>query len=225
MKRILIAVMLLTALVSRVAAAQCPSAQSISGLYQGASGPAQFVVSMPQPASFNGTVILFAHGYVPVGSPAEAWLSQLQLPDGTCIPALVNGLGFGFAASSFSQEGLAILQGIQDTKALVNVLNGLGIFPTKVLLVGALEGGLITTKSIESDSSYAGGLAVCGPIGSFQQQIDYLGDARVLFDYFFPGVLGAAWTQSNITIPAELIAERKPCLSYSLTIQSRRRCR
>jgi len=66
---------------------------------------------------------------------------------------------------------------------------------------------------------------VCGPIGSFQQQIDYLGDARVLFDYFFPGVLGAAWTQSNITIPAELIAERKPCLSYSLTIQSRRRCR
>jgi len=50
-------------------------------------------------------------------------------------------------------------------------------------------------------------LAVCGPIGSFQQQIDYLGDARVLFDYFFPGVLGAAWTQSNIIIPAELIAD------------------
>ena len=207
MKRILIAVMLLTALVSRVAVAQCSSAQRL-GTYKGASGPAQYVVSMPYPAGcFNGTVILFAHGYIPVGSPVDAWLSQLQLPDGTSIPALVNGLGFGFAASSFSKEGLAILQGIQDTKALVNVLNGLGIFPTKVLLVGASEGGLITTKSIESDSSYSGGLAVCGPIGSFQQQIDYLGDARVLFDYFFPGVLGAAWTQSNITIPAELIAD------------------
>ena len=207
MKRILIAVMLLTALVSRVAVAQCSSAQRL-GTYKGASGPAQYVVSMPYPAGcFNGTVILFAHGYIPVGSPVDAWLSQLQLPDGTSIPALVNGLGFGFAASSFSKEGLAILQGIQDTKALVNVLNGLGIFPTKVLLVGASEGGLITTKSIESDSSYSGGLAVCGPIGSFQQQIDYLGDARVLFDYFFPGVLGAAWTQSNIIIPAELIAD------------------
>ena len=152
-------------------------------------------------------IILFAHGYIPVGAPAGTWLSQLQLPDGTSIPALVNGLGFGFAASSFSKDGLAIVQGIQDTKALINVLTGLKITFGKVLLAGASEGGLVTAKSIESDSSYAGGLAVCGPIGSFQQQINYLGDARVLFDYFFPGLLGGAWTKNNITIPTELMAD------------------
>src|ERR1700745_2385561 len=127
MKRILIAQMLLTVLFSGAAAAQCSSALAASGGYgtqQGASGDAQYVVNMPQPAScFNGTVILFAHGYVPVGAPGGTWLSQLQLPDGTSIPALVNRLGFGFAASSFSKDGLAVLQGIQDTKALINVLN------------------------------------------------------------------------------------------------------
>ena len=56
---------------------------------------------------------------------------------------------------------------------------GLQIPFSKVLLTGASEGGLITAKSVEADSSYVGGLAVCGPIGSFQQQINYLGDARV----------------------------------------------
>src|SRR5262249_28330639 len=156
------------------------------------------------PAScFNGTVLLFAHGYVAAGSPSGTWLSQLQLPDGTSLPALVNSLGFGFAASSFSKDGLAILQGIQDTKALINVLHGIPIAFSKVLITGASEGGLITAKSVEGDPAYAGGVAVCGPIGSFRQQINYLGDARVLFDYFFPGVLGARWTAQNITIPAE----------------------
>src|SRR5262249_8488848 len=35
----------------------------------------------------------------------------------------------------------------------------------------------------------------------------YLGDARVLFDYFFRGVLGTSWTAQNITIPAELMLD------------------
>ena len=111
------------------AAAQCSSALAASGSYGiGANGNAQYVVYMPQPAScFKGVVLLFAHGYVPVGAPAGTWLSQLQLPNGTSLPALVNGLGIGFAASSFSKDGLAVLQGIQDTKALVNVLHGLHI--------------------------------------------------------------------------------------------------
>lgn len=36
---------------------------------------------------------------------------------------------------------------------------------------------------------FAGGLALCGPLGSFQRQINYLGDFRVVFDRFFKGVL------------------------------------
>ena len=210
MNRVLITLALLFALFTMpAAAAQCSSALAASGTYgtaEGASGAAQYVVYMPQPAScFNGIVLLFAHGYVPVGAPAGTWLSQLQLPDGTGIPGLVNGLGFGLAASSFSKDGLAVLQGIQDTKALVNVLHKLPVPFSKVYVVGASEGGLITAKAVEQDSSYAGGIAVCGPIGSFRQEINYLGDARVLFDYFFPGVLGARWTPQNITIPAELM--------------------
>ena len=58
----------------------------------------------------------------PAGSAAQTWHSQLALPDGTSLPALLNSQGFGFAASSFSKDGLAIVEGIQDTKTLMHVI-------------------------------------------------------------------------------------------------------
>jgi hypothetical protein len=36
---------------------------------------------------------------------------------------------------------------------------------------------------------YTGALAACGPIGDFARQLDYFNDVRVVFDYFFPGVI------------------------------------
>jgi hypothetical protein len=45
--------------------------------------------------------------------------------------------------------------------------------------------------------------AACGPIGSFQDQINYLGDFRVVFDYFFPGVIPG----SPVNIPQEVITD------------------
>jgi hypothetical protein len=181
--------------------AQCSSSLVSSGT----NGGAQYVVYMPPLNCYNGDMILFAHGYVPVGAPANAWLSQLALPDGTSLPSLLNSLGFGFAASGFSKDGLAIVQGIQDTKGLTNVIRGLSIPVHKYFVTGESEGGLIALKSVESDPTYSGGLAVCGPVGSFQQQMNYFGDVRVLFDYFFPGILTSAGG-SAIDIPPVLMA-------------------
>ena len=209
MRKIFLAVLSLSLPVSL--AAQCSSTLASSGTYgapQGASGTAEYVVYMPSPATcYNGNIVLFAHGYVAPGSPANAWTSQLFLPDGTSLPGLLNSLGFGFAASGFSKEGLAIEQGIQDTNALTNVISGLSIPVHKYFVTGASEGGLIATKGLESNPIYSAGLAVCGPIGNFQKQIDYLGNVRVLFDYFFPGVLITHTPgESAINIPPALIA-------------------
>jgi len=45
--------------------------------------------------------------------------------------------------------------------------------------------------------------AACGPIGSFQGQINYLGDFRVIFDYFFPGLIPG----SPVNIPQEVMSD------------------
>src|SRR5215472_11501450 len=159
-----LAVFLFLFLLPATLSAQCSSAPPLTGIYPGASGPAQYVVSLPSPAScYNGQMIFFAHGYVVPGSPANAWLAQLALADGTSLPALVNSLGFGFAASSFSKDGLATPQGVQDTLGLVNVLQGLGVPVRKYFVTGASEGGPVAVKALESSPIFSGGLSVCGP--------------------------------------------------------------
>ena len=191
-----------------LAAQPCPPGCScgIYGPSQGASGPAQYLICVP-PTGYNGVMVLFAHGYIAPGSPEpQSWLEQLALPNGTALPTLLNSQGFGFAASSFSRDGLAILQGIQDTMALSNVVSALNIPVHKYLMTGASEGGLVAAKSVEDfPASFGGGLAVCGPIGSFQKQLNYFDDVRVLFDYFFPGVLPGNALNPN---PGNLITLR-----------------
>jgi hypothetical protein len=46
------------------------------------------------------------------------------------------------------------------------------------------------TRLLETSSGrYDGMLSICGANGGTQQQLDYFFNARVLFDYYFPGVL------------------------------------
>jgi hypothetical protein len=205
-KLFLLIAILIVSLPRTLSAASCSSSTPAMGTYPGADGPAHYLVTLPSPAScYNGAMIFFAHGFIPPGSPENTWLTQLALPDRTTLPSLVNSLGFGFAASGFSKDGLATPEGVEDTRRLVDVLHGLGIPVRKYFVTGASEGGLIAVKALESDPLYSGGVAVCGPIGSFQKQVNYIGDVRVLFDYFFPGVLKTGTPgESAISIPAAL---------------------
>ncbi len=164
--------------------------------------------------------IIFVHGYVPAGAPpGAAWL-QLVLPTGETIPQLVNGLGYGFAAAEFNEKnGLAIEEGIVDTLALANQLKTPG---NHIYLFGASEGGLITTLISEGNGAFmqglnnpiSGAVSACGPNGDFRKQVDYFGDFRVLFDYFFHGVIpGSKYDQalypgySPVNVPAFVTAD------------------
>jgi len=150
---------------------------------------AQILVCVPP--SWNGDLVVFAHGYVAPtdGDPVIPW-DQLELPDGTSLPAIVTGLGFAFATTSYSDDGLAIVDGVRDVEDLVRYFKGLHPDTDHVYLTGASEGGLVTTLAVEqAPDVFSGGLAACGPVGDFRRQLDYLGDFRVLFDYFFPRLI------------------------------------
>jgi hypothetical protein len=142
------------------------------------------------PASgWNGDLVLWAHGYTAFNQPLG--FQNLTLPDGTQLPDLVQSLGYAFATTSYRQNGLAILEGVDDIGELVAVFPSVAHrMPRRTYLTGASEGGIVATLAVERHpEQYSGGLAACGPIGGFRKQIDYWGDFRVLFNYFFPGVV------------------------------------
>ena len=166
------------------------------------SSGAIYRICMPAPQRWNGDLVLFAHGYVAFNEPVAIPEDQLCPPGGICLPTLVNSLGFAFATTSYSTNGLAVLPGVQDVVDLVSVFTSAHGAPGHVYLTGASEGGIVTALAIEQyPAVFDGGLAACGPIGDWNRQIDYFGDFRVLFDYFFPGLIPGSPTE----IPEEVI--------------------
>ena len=165
----------------------------------------------PLPALWNGGLVVFAHGYefdYPLTASPTLPYSQILSPDGKwSLPMLVNAMGFAFAMTSYTKNGLAVQQGMESTLRLVDtVKTKMGDKPvTSVYVVGASEGGLITTLLVEQHPEvFNGGMAVCGPIGAFQNQIDYWGDFRATFDVLFPGVLP---DNNAVVIPESLMAD------------------
>ena len=183
--------------------ALCPAGTTQYSGTQSSGAP--YMICVPEP--WNGDVLVYAHGYVspyePLGIPED----QLQIPDGPSLPEMVTGLGYAFAASGFSTNGLAAQEGLADSVDLVDILKKTVGTPRYVYLGGPSQGGLITALGIERESAvFDGGLSACGPIGDFGRQINYWGDVRVLFDYFFPGVL-PAWTPKNPMIDEAEVVE------------------
>ena len=175
------------------------------------STPEIYLVCLPLAVPPQFDVVVFAHGYVPPGAPMTKYYEQLQLSDGQFLPLVANGLGYVYASTSYHKNGLAVKEGLADTVQLVQWLKG--AYPGRVryvYLIGASEGGLITTLAAEKyPQAFNGGLALCGPIGDFRSQLNYWGDFRVLFDYFYPDVL----PPTAVNIPASAIAQWETVLA------------
>jgi pimeloyl-ACP methyl ester carboxylesterase len=148
---------------------------------------------------WNGQLVVFAHGYVDPDDPLGFQLPEL---DGVPVPLVVQSMGFAFATTTYRTNGLAILEGVDDIRLLLAAFRASNPAPTRTHLVGVSEGGLVATLLAERFPSLVSStLAACAPIGNFRLQINYLGDFRVLFDYFFPGVIPG----SAIAIPPGVV--------------------
>lgn len=150
---------------------------------------------------WNGDLVVFAHGYVSPFEPLAIPEDQLTLPDGASLVDMITGMGYAFATTSYAYNGLAIPQGVADVTDLVSIFSQTKGEPAHVYLTGPSEGGLVTVLGAEQHPGvFDGALSTCGPIGNFQKQTDYFADFRVVFDYFFPGVL----PPSPIVIPEQV---------------------
>jgi pimeloyl-ACP methyl ester carboxylesterase len=159
-------------------------------------------ICMPDPAQYNGKLVLWAHGFQDAGTPVGIPEDQLQLGN-ISLPQIINGLGYGFATNSYSKTGLAVRQGMADLVDLVDIYAQEQGTPSRVFLTGASEGGIITALLVEQHPEiFSGGVAACGPVGDFVYQINYFGDARAVFEYFYPGLIGG----DPFDPPADLVS-------------------
>lgn len=150
----------------------------------------------PPDDTWNGVLVVYAHGYVDPNEPLQlpiAELSRATLPDGSTLIGFLVSHGFAFATTSYSKNGYAIEAAQEDLNRLVggiqSTLEGKGAPAATAVLVGASEGGVITVQQLERfPDTYQGGLAMCGPIGGMPYQVQYLGDFRAVFDVLFPRI-------------------------------------
>lgn len=137
---------------------------------------------------WNGDLAVYVHGYTAAVDPLE--FQNLHF-GGVYLPELVQEMGFAFAATTYRQTGLTIVEGVQDAvDAVLSFPKVTGKIPRHVLLVGPSEGGIVTALAVERHPEiFSGGLSMCGPIGNFRQQLDYVANFRLLFDHYYPGLL------------------------------------
>jgi len=144
------------------------------------------LICVPPPGAWNGQLFVFAHGFVPKGAEPSF---ELPVLDGVPLPILVQSMGFAFATTTYRDNGLVILEGVDDIRQLLAAFSAPHP-PTRTHIFGVSEGGLVATLLVERPP-YAvdSAVAACAPIGNFRLQINYIGNFRVLFDYFFPNVI------------------------------------
>ncbi len=166
-------------------------------------------IYMPPEIQYTGRFIIWAHGFQDAGTPVEIPEGQLCV-DNVCFPDIAVQMGIGFATNSYRKTGLAVKQGMADIIDLVvNLITyGESCVPENPhigYIIGPSEGGLITALLAERyPQLFDGGYALCGPIGDFRYEINYLGNARVTFEYFFPNQIpGHGVFNDDETIPTD----------------------
>jgi pimeloyl-ACP methyl ester carboxylesterase len=152
-------------------------------------------------ALWNGDQVVFVPGYTnPAALPntPDADLGGLSAAD------VVTTLGYAWVSTGFRETGLVVPETWigQDLLAVVQrARTWLRQSGGRVYMTGGSQGGLITALAVERyPQVFTGGLAACGPIGNYRRQLQYVGDFRTVFDYYFDPVIPGwpVWTQSAL---------------------------
>jgi pimeloyl-ACP methyl ester carboxylesterase len=124
------------------------------------------------PAAWNGTLVLYSHGYVTPGSPNPAQ----DVGDPLTGQWLLSH-GYALAGSSYASTGWAIREAIPDQIATLDTFADLVGTPTRTIAWGHSLGGMITAGLLQDDPGrFTAALPMCGVlaggVGTWNQGLD-----------------------------------------------------
>ncbi len=156
------------------------------------------------PPDWNGTLVMFAHGFRGTGN--VVWVDDPQLRQ------YFVDHGFAWAASSYAINGYDPGDGVVDTHDLLEAFPSVtGMHAQQVIMSGLSMGGEITTAEIEAyKGQFAGAMPYCGVLAG-----------NDLFNYYLgANVTAAALTGTTINYPTTLAAGTAYAPTYQTTVQS-----
>ncbi|MDN0194006.1 hypothetical protein [Streptomyces sp. S.PNR 29] len=135
------------------AAAATPTTGHIEGRL-----PSGATYTMDVPGAWNGTVLLYSHGYTPAGAPNPA----RDAPD-DATKALLLDRGYALIGSSYATTGWAVTDAVPDQLATLTVFTDRFGKARRTIAWGTSYGGLVTTAIAERHADRIdGSLSLCG---------------------------------------------------------------
>src|ERR1700733_2605503 len=131
------------------------SAQTLTGtLHDGAT----YLIQVP--ANWNGTLVLYSHGYVTPGSANPA----TDVGDPLTGQWLLSS-GYALAGSSYATTGWAVQQAIPDQLSTLNTFDRRVRSPVRTIAWGDSLGGMITAGLLQvAPDRFAAALPMCGVV-------------------------------------------------------------
>ena len=169
---------------------------------------ATYVIDVP--ANWNGSLLLYSHGYVAPGSPNLAQDVGDPLTCGVLLSA-----GFALAGSSYAHTGWAVQEAIPDQMAVLGVFQQMVGTPIQTIAWGHSLGGMITAGLVQNfPDSFNGALPMCGVlaggVGLWNEELDAASAFNTL-------VAAGALQVTHITNPNQNLGAAEQFLSAAQT--------
>jgi hypothetical protein len=168
---------------------------------------AKYLIEVP--ADWNGTLLLYSHGYVVPGSPLVA----TDVGDPVTGQWLLSH-GYALAGSSYATNGWAIQQALPDQIETLDTFDSQVGTPTRTIAWGHSLGGIITAGLLQDyPSRFDAALPMCGVlaggVGTWNQALDSAFALQQLVD--------PALQIVHITNPGGNLAEAEAALASAQT--------
>ena len=176
----------------------CGLGETCNGALTGALGDSTYQIVMPP--KFNGTVLLYSHGYriaqpVPAAIGVALGLDKAPTYSATTVPgvgaayvgngvaqvapstevaASLLGQGYALAGTGYANQGWAVAEGVESGENLIKYINGGGIKGAKQILAWGDSMGSIVTQSLvqRNPGKIAGTNPRCGALAGPEAAFD-----------------------------------------------------
>jgi pimeloyl-ACP methyl ester carboxylesterase len=202
-KTILRAIFLIgSLLVFGILLAQASTVKTYKGKF---SDGASYLIQVP--AKWNGTVVLYSHGYVVPGfsNPAEDVGDPIT-------GGYLLGHGYALAGSSYASTGWAVQQAIPDQITVLDTFKTLVGTPVRTIAWGHSLGGMVTAGLVQRyPTRFDAALPMCGVVAGSVGTWNVALDSAFAFDVLLGA--GSGLQLVNITDPIKNVDAAEKILS------------